>query len=430
MKTGLSNMDTKTDSARRKDSVASELILVIVLLSEAVNYCLRVWETVLINRSDIANTLYISILIFVLFIGSFFLKKINFLKKDVILCVAFAMLCTFFSILRNGTWWLTFNNTILYFWGKAILSYMVIRCVKDWGCFLTIFAKASKIMIYISLITYILTLPYIPYRSTPEWYMFFSSAMVCPIYGTILNIFYNQKNLDRIAVVLMLVCVLINGARGSLVQIALFFILYCVTNKRMSKIIIIAVVIAMIAIFALPLLMSNQNFVALIGNSRTLSLMFSGNFSNDSGRASGYLLILQYFFSSPPEVILFGLGIGGDRFFISNYIPYFGAGYPHQFFIEILLHYGIIGAFIILTFIVYISIKAAKLSFMRSELADTIALLFTNVVVLMFSASYLTSSSMFLWVGFCVNICANKQHILKNKKDFEPISNKLYEQNN
>lgn len=415
MNTGLSNLNTKMDIARQKDSFASESILVILLLSEAANYCLRVWETVLINRNDIANMLYISILLFVLFIGSFFLKKINFLKKDVILCVAFAMLCTFFSILRNGTWWLTFNNTIFYFWGKAILSYMIVRCVKDWGCFLSIFAKASKTMIYISLITCILTLPYIPYRSTPEWYMFFSSAMVCPICGTILNIFYNQKNLDKIAVVLMIVCVLINGARGSLVQIALFYILYCVTNKRKRKLIIISIVIAIITIFVLPLLMSNQIFVSLIGNSRTLSLILSGNFSSDSGRLNGYLSILQYFFSSPPEVILFGLGIGGDRFFISNFIPYFGAGYPHQFLIEILLHFGIIGAVIILAFIVYISIKAAKLALMRSELADAMALLISNAVVLMFSSSYLISFSMFLWVGFCINICANKQHVLKTK---------------
>ncbi len=407
----------KADCLTKQDIFSYETTLVLLLWSSCINYCLRMWQIVFFNNQSVPNTLYLNIGIIAFYLLVIIVKKFKFLKLDMAIFVVGALLVAGISVVLNGTWWLTFNNTALHYFGKFVFSYILVRGVKNWDLFIRIFCYLSRIGVVLSSITYILTYSYIPYRSTPELYMFFSCSLVFSMFGMVINIFRHNIFFDKLITLLMFSFIFMSGSRGSLIQIVFFFILYLIIHKKLSKGVLLFSILFCAFLLVFPYLQDTSFFRDLLKSSRTISMIFSGNIISDSGRTSGQNEVIDYFFSQSDFKVLFGMGIAGERFYLTNYTN-LRAGYPHNFFIEIILHFGLIGGAMIIVLTMIVSIRSLLKIYKNVNDLDVAIVFLSNMTVLLFTSSYLISEFYSVWIGFCLNTCLNK-HVGQHKKESE-----------
>lgn len=389
-------------SIRIKKREQAGILLTLILMSGALNYIMKVWETILYPEKMFSNSLYINIFFYIYFILFIVSKVINHIKKDsLLLVILFILLCITSIIINRNVEGLLFNNTLLWLFGNGLFAYIVIRHVTKWDEFLFTFIKTSRIFVWAIIISWYLTRKNINYRSSPEWYMFFSSSFLMPLIGLYLLIAKKKKITDIIAFILGAVLCFLYGSRGTLVQIVLFIFLFYIMNKKYIN-------FAVWGICLLTLLVTIQNHVnvffntKLVSSSRTLSLLAVKALNTDSGRWKAYKEIINYFVDQSLGRKLFGGGIAAERPFIAKYI--FNAGYVHEFFLEILLQYGIIGSVILIIILIILSVKTISQVYNKENYANVCAFLLANISVLLFSSSYLISNNLFLWMGFCSQV--------------------------
>lgn len=223
-------------------------------------------------------------------------------------------------------------------------------------------------------------------------------------------LFYRKKHLPSrtrqslfiplLQIVLLLmqaVMVIIPGGRGAFVLMVTYTLLIIlkIANKKNVLNVIYGVFIIIIVIILLnqffPRLMSNSFFergfnraTAFIGQGGTL------NWEGSSGRLPIYQESIEVFKKSP----LIGYGLYG---YFSN-ISF--RGYPHNFFLEILLQGGLIYFSLWILFIGFIAIKLYHL--IKSDEKNLILLYIglLPAVMLMFSGSYLSNGLFWFIVSY------------------------------
>lgn len=327
-----------------------QLCLQCILFSNCLNYCLRVWQTKLFDNSTISNSIYIHSTIFVLFLIGVLPKICNGMKKDIIFVFLILVTLYLISYWKNGFETICFDNTLIWTFGSNFVSYIVVRYIDNWKTMLEMYTGLSRIILIIIIFSWFQTKDVVNYRSTADWYMFFSSALLMPIIGVFILFEKKKKLVDLLLVIIGIVLVFMNGSRGTLVQIAVFLLLYYTMNGKYLEGIgrLLTVMVMLFAFF---------QYVAKyvdISSSRTLLLLFS-NAIGETDRIVAWRRMLEYFFSQSISIKLFGLGLAGDKTYIYQNI--YRAGYPHNILIEQLMQLGIIGFVIIFLVVMVITIK-------------------------------------------------------------------------
>lgn len=207
-------------------------------------------------------------------------------------------------------------------------------------------------------------------------------------YGCLLPmivLFAHKKLYDVITSIILFIVVLAIGSRGA----ALYFLVYVVVDifrqKSKWRITIITLIAGIIVI--LPHLYNWFDSVGI--NSRTMSMFYSGNISNDSGRSS----ILKLFLAKLSDQPLLGLGLFGDRT-----VP--NIAYCHNLILEIYLNFGIIMGTIIVLFLFTRLVVLYKTSNYENR-GRIICYFCAMVLPLMTSGSYLIDSGPATFIGLC-----------------------------
>lgn len=159
--------------------------------------------------------------------------------------------------------------------------------------------------------------------------------------------FEERKWLDILFSLITAIFYIVFASRGAILCVA-GYLLFCVwffirDRQRLYLVSIICGSAGLIYYHFQTILLWATNVMGRCGmSSRTISLVMSTNFLNDSGRVALYKEMTKAIFDNP-----FGYGIGYDRII--------GDGlYAHNLFLELFIAFGVALGSLIATFIIYI----------------------------------------------------------------------------
>lgn len=188
------------------------------------------------------------------------------------------------------------------------------------------------------------------------------------------------------------------GSRGPILCIFVFIILKFIKTKfkfSHTMLFIYTCIFFIIIIFLthLSALLKIANDILLLFGikSRSIALFLREGSIHLSGRD----ILFQNVWVSFSENFLFGLGLAGDRVALEG-------TYVHNFFVEVLAHYGILFASIIFFILFYFIIKAFLIK--NTTKSTLFIILFSlGFVHLLVSSSYLIDLKFWLFLGFLFN---------------------------
>lgn len=228
-------------------------------------------------------------------------------------------------------------------------------------------------------------------------YQTVSYSLIIPIICIIQK---SKKNIFDIALILLMLffCVFIGG-RGPLVCVAIFIVHYVLLSKKVGVCIKVSLIILSVVVikYAEPILIFIINKTNEIGLNSSFSIYYNyGDIFSDSGRWQIY----KYAVELAQTNWLTGAGIFSDRILLQE----IGKTYPHNMFLEFLIHFGYPVTFAISCWFV---IKSSIVLFFKKIPFDK-KTIFTSLffsmgfLILMFSSSYLIQPHFFALIGLLI----------------------------
>lgn len=338
--------------------------------------------------------------IFMLIVGIVFLKNLNIvLKRKGRLFVG--LYSGSISIILFHT--LLFNQNIEYM--GEIIFYLFLICIPiflyyyaiyDKAIFLSILMKSAYYQMGLGVIFFIDTL-----FSPIEYDMVFSYLILVPLTILLYKI-YNKFNLfDTFLIALGLFMIIVVGARGPIISLVIFWIVLILINSFRNKIKLTRLMVFLIALIIIVLGMVYYESILLkidlllqdIGiYSRTITILLTENIDFSSGRIPIYKYTIERIVDKP----IFGYGIAGDRIFLNG-------TYPHNIFLEILVHFGVISGSIIIIMLIFYWFSSMVRSKNKEEVDLAIIFFGIGLVNLLISGSYITSSNFWLFMAICID---------------------------
>ena len=321
------------------------------------------------------------------------------MKRIILWYVSFLLIFFLISCFRQECLWgMQYNNYALWIWGTSIPCVLLTCYVPMTKEFNDRLLRYMRIVGLIVVLIYVLSTYVIANRLTPEYYMFFSSGAA--IVATSLTAFAleRKKPVDIVLAIILSMLILSGGARSNFIQIFAVVCIYFILRKKSWKVIMALMAIMVLYILAqfyAEKLLLLTNF----GQSRTLRFLLSNNFM-ETDRMIIYKQTIGYLNEQSMSVQLFGLGLGGERHFISSHLTV--VGYVHQMFIEMILQFGYVGGSIIIMLFLFISLFTVIQIRKTQQYVLLASVLIAMLVPLLVSGSYIASSSFHLWMGFCL----------------------------
>lgn len=164
-----------------------------------------------------------------------------------------------------------------------------------------------------------------------------------------------KKMIDLLASLISVLIVVRYGSRMPLVIFVAFVFFLLVKSAIFTKryTLLIFTLCSAVVAFIVFLMMREQLIVFLHAKgiqSRTLTMLLEGRFTAGSGRDRIYAKTIEVIANNP----LFGVGLYGDRFHLTDVIKY---GYPHNMVLEVLASFGIIPGLVLLLCLSVVVIK-------------------------------------------------------------------------
>lgn len=210
------------------------------------------------------------------------------------------------------------------------------------------------------------------------------------------------------------------GARGPIAAAFGFFVVkFSLFNGggSLQKIVLstLVAVAAVLIYFNLDEVVSAViSFVSLGGGSNRLEAKLGwGTLFSGGGRDDISAFCLRCISESP----LLGYGIGQDRILINDYMHgnnVFGY-YPHNIFLELAMHYGVVAAGLLAALGCYGLIRS-YIKADRGARDFILVLVFAGLVPLFFSSTYLDSPILFALIGLCSSVLRPCEGTLRLEK--------------
>lgn len=327
------------------------------------------------------------------------------LRKDYskyILCI-----CCFFGLLYIYQKTVVPSEALSNYWPSFYYN-GIVGCV----CGVTL-SEPKKLIIYTGFLSLVYGILLIPEPITGNLLGYSSMTLgytMAPLTIWITLLWYYAKKYKKllkvIAILIGTMTVLFTSRGCGISVIALAIIIIIIdTKKKHNSISIKFSIITIIIITGILILREftsyfiiNSNIPILHGS--TLDKLMTGMISDDNGRIEILTLAVELYKSN----WITGVGMGKDRQII-------GYVYPHNIFIEILLHFGLIVTIIIMICYWKPIIKSIRLSFYSDYAVIIPAFCCLYWVRLLFSDSYLNNSFGLMFVyGFALQI------IIKQRK--------------
>lgn len=378
-----------------------------IFLSKFINfYILFIPLYYILNLEIGAKSHYI----FAIIIALFFIVGIKyfhgFKKKAIWYSILFFLIFFIYS----------FVGYIGYLYNWLGMIFMFMCCAWPWfivGLYvddLKIVLERLKKVIILAWITNVVLIIYCYITGRPMSGNMEISYSILPLSIISIYLALKQKKIQYFVSFIFSAIVIVGiGSRGPILCIAVFVILYLLSDFKKNKITILIIgIIACLVFFNYTTILDELiNICKEYGiNSRTLYKIREGTIDDDTGRGN----IQTVAFKQLNEHPILGTGIAVERIKINKLIMNkdMGSCYPHNLIIEILVQYGYIlgtGIILLLSYLFIKSIKKGE----QSEKELIIILFATEIIRLMLSSSYLRSSLFFLWLGLSINIVYRKR---------------------
>lgn len=210
---------------------------------------------------------------------------------------------------------------------------------------------------------------------------------------------YQKKNRYKFLSLVGLLIILLLGSRGPFIIALFYYVVLILSNIKLntfkSYILIVFLITSSLIILSVDIVSLFNYINNTFGiDSRTLDLLAQGQITYDAGRDSLTKILIDSISNSG----LWGYGIFGDR-------PLLDGTYAHNFFLEVIVDFGIIfGVLIIIIFVVFTIRK-----FLSSKDKTFFLLFFSyGFLPLIKSGSYLTSIEFSIFVGYLILINKRK----------------------
>ena len=234
-------------------------------------------------------------------------------------------------------------------------------------------------------------------------------SMTLSYYLLIPSLLYLYKFLNEVSIkyfvlfLISFISVLLLGARGPILCIAVYTIIYLVNSIRGKNSVKKTIIYFILIILLLTGVIFLKEILLLINNilnkyniySRTINLLL-----NEKVILSGR----EYLYTDAIKLIkkypIIGIGIAGDRYYLG--------GYVHNLFFELLLDFGCFIGLLICFVLIVIFIKSNF--FTSKKIANLTSIFFClGVVPLMISSSYLINAWFWIYLGIVLKLLTNKK---------------------
>lgn len=294
------------------------------------------------------------------------------------------------------------------------MVYIAARALRKYD-YLIKFMNYTSILITISVIIIYLLFP--SKEVIEQSYSQNLGYAILPAVIISFNAFLKKKSLlHLINFVVAFVLLTMAGARGPFV-ITILFILISSFQVRKSfskkkKFLSVFFGVLFIIIFTLVFWPKVEKLVIINSfndSNRIIQRLEQDNMFEDDSRNTLITNSLSLIIEHP-----FGMGIGQERAALSDNYQDDVGWYPHNLFLEVLLHYGIIIGVIIIVFLIYLM----YISFIKNknDITRNIWLMLFSIgfMPLMFSGSYTNWPLFWLFLGLSVNIFYENRLVRKD----------------
>ena len=219
----------------------------------------------------------------------------------------------------------------------------------------------------------------------------------------LLGAFQEKKRSDILGSIIGIGMMLVGGSRGPFLDIAVFILIYLLikVNKSKNKVFLsFSVVIGTFLIWVgYPVVLRGIAVVLEKLNlpSRFVTKVLMGGIMDDSGRSVIWSAAVGMIKRNP-----LGYGAMGSRHELAQYIY---VAHPHQFFLEVLIDFGVIVGTL---FLVWLSFYTIKLFIMKGqdEWKWVFLVFFARACQLLLSLTFWHSIA--LWGALAVGVCMTK----------------------
>lgn len=384
---------------KKSRDIKSDKLICLALFAPMVVLMIQYFFLVYFNLLDTAIGIRLQLIskliVAFLFLPAFpFIIRRNFGKLFFVFVVSLLVFSIYYLAFPQNGEYIRSLFFPFFFISLPVLIYTL--CIKDF----VIFNKLMRISAVIIFLfgTCLAFIVFLGRASFGAYSMTFSYYMLLP------SIVFIDEYLDRkrlrsfLFAFITFLLILALGSRGPVFCIFVFLFLklarrYSKMTCRKLAIVIISLIFGFILlIYSSEILWSiNAIFLDFGIKSRTIALFLKEGPIHLSGRDILFQSVWEAFMENP----LLGIGLAGDRLILNG-------AYVHNFFVELLVHYGILfGGFIILV-LGYFIIRAFVII---NNLNYRLFLIFFSIgfVPLMVSSSYLTDLKFWIFLGIVFN---------------------------
>lgn len=292
----------------------------------------------------------------------------------------------------------------------SIPSFVISFSLKDWQLFYDISYKASKYILYLSLI--IILLNNLNVLDLGIYSMTLSNYLLFPALFFIDESFNKRRKIDFFSAILSFILIVSYGSRGPLISIICYFFFKIFKSNKNGKkmIILLTTLILTFSLLYFRLEIFEYLYIKFLDygiDARTLRVLMEQEI-HSSGRDQIYSIILKNIKRNP----LFGSGVFSDRRILSGIAPY-----THNLFLDLWLHFGvIIGSIIIFVLSLGLYLPVKNKSSSKTDFLFLWGCL--SIIPLLVSNSYLTDFRFWVYLGLLTRF------LLDNFKKYKTIKRK------
>lgn len=219
------------------------------------------------------------------------------------------------------------------------------------------------------------------------------------------NAFERGGLFNYVATIIGIFILFTMGTRGPILCLVFFVAIYMLLFKKYRNNVIIKTLIALFAsvfyVFSNQIILFTSSLSSSLGlSTRVFDSIINSQMTNiaeSSGRDSIFQSISEYIANNN---LLFNAGFYVDRVASGQ------GSYAHNFELEILCDFGIIGGGILLLFLFFLFFKAFR-AVWGSKTASLLLVFFcASIMQLQFSGSFLLGGEFWLFLGMCVSMSA------------------------
>ncbi len=270
--------------------------------------------------------------------------------------------------------------------------------IEDWNVFKDVMKKSSYLIFL--LVVIISLMKFLGITQLDGYSMMLSYYALIPLLLTLESWFEKKKLIDIMMFLILFFSIVLFGSRGALISVVFYYFIKKLEFKKFFSIkgIVLNALLILFLLNIRNILLLVYNYLLSIGIYSRSIYLFLTNITYLSGRERIYQIITSKIAEKP----IFGWGIFADRVFLNG-------AYAHNFLLEILCQFGLMGGIFIISILLILII----VFFFKTKKDSNLFLMFFSMglVPLFVSGSFWIYGGFWLFWGFLISNINQKKSI-------------------